>query len=358
MADKKFSELETASEIKNSDFMALSQDTGNGLVSLKATILAIATKILTAINFTSALSTTDKTVIGAINEVAQGGGGGGAGHTILDDDGTALAQEDDLQFKGVYSVDNSTDGVTEVNVYREMTKAEFDLLSDDEKKGFIKTTDEPDIASIVDGVFIDADNVIKSTTTFIGSMSYTATEDCFISFYIVMSSGDGTIRIDNKKVAGFIASSTVGYSASFYVRKGQIITVAGAHTTYSSDYTVYGIQQGSQVVKYNYSTDEQIVGTWIDGKTLYEKTVVSNAQVQLSDSAWTTIPFASGVIPTGVDTMFVANSFNPSDSNLIQDNRTRFIYDSGAIKGATSQIGGQTVYAGLTLTIRYTKSTS
>ena len=66
MADKKISELSTASEIKNSDNIELSQDTGNGLVSLKATILALATKILTNINFTSVLTTTDKTITGAI----------------------------------------------------------------------------------------------------------------------------------------------------------------------------------------------------------------------------------------------------------------------------------------------------
>ena len=75
MADKKISDLTTASEIKNEDNIELSQSTGGGLVSLKATILALATKIVTNINFTSALQTTSKTITGAINEVAQGGGG-------------------------------------------------------------------------------------------------------------------------------------------------------------------------------------------------------------------------------------------------------------------------------------------
>ena len=86
MADKKISELTTASEIKNGDNLELSQDTGNGLVSLKATILAIANKIVSNINFTSALQTTDKTITGAINEIAQGGGGGGASTEIIADD--------------------------------------------------------------------------------------------------------------------------------------------------------------------------------------------------------------------------------------------------------------------------------
>ena len=71
-----------------------------------------------------------------------GGGGGGGGHTIIDDSGTSLEQQPGLQFKGAYSEDNDTDSVTEVNIVRSMTRAEFDLLSDDEKVGIINITDE------------------------------------------------------------------------------------------------------------------------------------------------------------------------------------------------------------------------
>ena len=75
MADIKISELSTAVQINNSDNIELSQDSGGGnLVSLKATILAVATKMLKGINFTSDLQTTSKNVIGAINEVAANGG--------------------------------------------------------------------------------------------------------------------------------------------------------------------------------------------------------------------------------------------------------------------------------------------
>ena len=68
--------------------------------------------------------------------------GGGGGHTILDDSGTSLAQEDDLQFKGTYSHDDSTNGKTVVEVVRSMTKAEFDQLTSAEKTGIINVTDE------------------------------------------------------------------------------------------------------------------------------------------------------------------------------------------------------------------------
>lgn len=104
MADKKISELTTASEIKNDDNLELSQNTGSGLVSLKATILAIANKIVSNINFTSALQTNNKTITGAINEVAQGGGGGGSstldGLNDVDIDDTTLADGQALVYNG------------------------------------------------------------------------------------------------------------------------------------------------------------------------------------------------------------------------------------------------------------------
>lgn len=94
MADKKISEMATASAIDNDDNLELSHSVNGGFTSLKASILAIATKMLTAINFTSALQTTDKTVIGAINEVAQGGGGGGSDveWTQIVQSGTKIAE--------------------------------------------------------------------------------------------------------------------------------------------------------------------------------------------------------------------------------------------------------------------------
>jgi len=66
----------------------------------------------------------------------------GGGHTILDDTGTELSQEDNLQFKGVYSHDDSTNGKTVVEVTRSMTLAQYQALSSDEKKGVIIVTDD------------------------------------------------------------------------------------------------------------------------------------------------------------------------------------------------------------------------
>lgn len=139
MANKKFTDLTQASSINETDIVATSQYSGGIWSSLKATISQIANKIVSGINYNS-LSTTDKTIIGAINEAAQSGGSGG--HTILDDDGTALSQEDNLQFVGVYSEDDSVNDTTKVNIVREMAQAQYELLSADEKKGIIRITDK------------------------------------------------------------------------------------------------------------------------------------------------------------------------------------------------------------------------
>lgn len=72
VTEKAFSDLDTAGQLDNTDIFALSKVSGSGYISAKASLTALATKIATAFNFTSALQTTDKTLTGAINEVAQG----------------------------------------------------------------------------------------------------------------------------------------------------------------------------------------------------------------------------------------------------------------------------------------------
>ncbi len=72
------------------------------------------------------------------------GGGGSGGHTIEDTSGADLPQEDNLQFVGVYTEDDSANNRTKVNIVRQMTKAAMEALSSAEQEGFIDTTDEDD----------------------------------------------------------------------------------------------------------------------------------------------------------------------------------------------------------------------
>ena len=75
MADteRRFSELSVAATLTDNDILALSQtDIGTStLISVRATLIAIATHIAKVAAFTNDLDTTNKTLIGAINELKQ-----------------------------------------------------------------------------------------------------------------------------------------------------------------------------------------------------------------------------------------------------------------------------------------------
>jgi len=330
MADKKISELSTASEIKNGDNLELSQDTGNGLVSLKATILALATKILTNINFTSVLTTTDKTITGAINEIAEGGGGGGAsteiiaddfdatstyavgdyciydgklykcttavstagdwdssdwtetlvmdeveqggggggtgGHTIIDENGTSMTARAGLQFIGGANVSDDSTN----------NKTVVDLAS----------------AGGIDGVFIDTDNVIQSATSIPnGTSTYTATEDCIVAYQLVATASGCNIQIDNCIIDGLLTGSNYNVvSGNAYLKKGQVIKFVQTSSD-AGTYTVYGIQTGTTHSKFQpviYSTEEREIGVWTDGKPLYEITLDKHTSpITVNAQTWT-----------------------------------------------------------------------
>ena len=65
---------------------------------------------------------------------------GSGGHTIKNDSGTSLEQKDNLQFKGIYTQNNGDN--TEVDVVRQLTKAQIDALTGEAAKGFMEATDE------------------------------------------------------------------------------------------------------------------------------------------------------------------------------------------------------------------------
>ena len=372
MADKKISELTTASEIKNGDNLELSQDTGSGLVSLKATILAIANKILNGINFTSDLQTTEKTVIGAINEVAQGGGGGGSstldglndvdiddttladgqalvyngieekwvngqggggtgGHTIIDENGNSMTARAGLQFVGANVEDDATNNRTIV-----------DLAS----------------AGGIDGVFIDTDNVIQSATAIPnGTTTYTATEDCVVTYQLVATESGCNIQINDNIVDGLLTGSNYNVvSGNAYLKKGQIIKFVQTSTD-AGTYTVYGIQTGTTHSKFQpviYSLEEREIGVWTDGKPLYEKTVnFGSIPNNTSKNVAHNISNLDKVVSfDGV--MFSSDSFETVPSG--ENSNFRLLVNDTNVRITTSANWND--WSDSYITIRYTKKTN
>ena len=263
--DKKISELDQALQINNDAVFPISQDNGGTDTTYKVSITQISAEVGEDQTF-STLDTTEKTLVGAINEIAQGGGGGGSstlaglndvdiddqtlsdgqvlkydsvedkwinddegagGHTIVSDDGTNLAQRAKLQFKGAYSEDNSVDDTTEVNVVRNMTRAQFNQLSADEKTGLINISDESLSAAelpITSGSatntkdYIDSGLSGKADISNIPSVKY---EEINVA---LDNSGEGTLFTTNKYVVGIKDIP----SDSLYV--GYIVYFAGTLT--------------------------------------------------------------------------------------------------------------------------------
>lgn len=71
MADIKISEMTTAATLNGAEVSVLSQSQSGQLVSVKATLQAIANWFAVNAEYTSALNTTDKRICGAINELKQ-----------------------------------------------------------------------------------------------------------------------------------------------------------------------------------------------------------------------------------------------------------------------------------------------
>lgn len=95
-----------------------------------------------------------------------------SGHTILDNSGTALPAEPNLQLKGVYTHDDSTNETTVAEVTRVMTSADYNLLSEEEKQGVIVITDENP-----DPVYTDVIGTLTAgqTTITLGNTAITPT---------------------------------------------------------------------------------------------------------------------------------------------------------------------------------------
>lgn len=300
-----------------------------------------------------------------INIGGGAGGSSGGGHTILDNSGTSLTQRTELQFKGAYSEDNSTDEVTEVNVIRSMTKAEFEQLSASEKQGIINVTDESG----------SADRNYSETTLWSGSETPSAS-GTQITLSDNISNYDEIVFVMNTDFVGsnsfLVSELTIGetyiatiyapnhYGAYWSYDSDTTVTIKSQSSTNLKTYTkVVGIKYGNGTQTFhNYSTAEQVVGTWIDGSTVYEKTVsLGNLPNDSTLNVAHDISNLGKVISvTGVaqrETNFIAVFFPYATTNRVD---TIFVTISQTNVNITTY-SDRSAFTGY-VTIQYTKSTS
>lgn len=353
-------------------------------------------------------------------QTGSGGGGTGGGHIFLDNEGTAMPQRAKAKFEGAYSTDNSTDDITNVAVMRTMSGIEFSQLSEAEKQGIIYVDDEttgtddkfqPVIYSTEEreiGVWIDGKPLYQKTYVFgindlvngtissslidgqfiIDQLSYDMLEmvDAFFtniggqnsvkSNPVNYANGDTYVRANiqyESNVQKYIIYFKLTYSvANLYNDKDYLKFYFKIRYTKTTDTAGSGqwTPQGVPVV--HYSTDEKVIGTWIDGKTLYEKTIsfttgnegdyntyltdienpdtmfidFSHSYYKTSNTAYLQVlPYVNiaGNLPTGM------TAFNSTITMLLgkQDNKLRIDYRVGS-----NAVAGKTVY----VTVQYTKS--
>ena len=237
------------------------------------------------------------------------GGGGSGGHTIVDGEGVSLEQRTNLQFNGTYSEDNATDDTTEINVVREMTKAEFDELTEDEKTGLINITDvtanaddkfqpiiysgeEREVGVWINGKPLYQKTLTCTTDTNIGPDAWTTMpwdeEPENIDMLVTGQGHQGDVPSSyaTPRVAytgGHLKMAAL-YSSTFSA--GKRFTVWYTKTT---DTAGSGTWTPQGVPAVHYSTDEHVVGTWTDGSTLYEKTFFLSQRTPITNDYTTYI---------------------------------------------------------------------
>lgn len=267
---------------------------------------------------------------------AIGGGGGSGGHTIVNPSGTDMPAEGKLQFTGGVTVtDDSVNGKTVVDI----------------SGG----------GGNVYGAFIDTNRLLVSKTTFRGSMSYTATEDCFVVFYIVPTLNDTTrIKIDGNDVSDWWRGTLITDTALIPVKKGQVLSVTNANTSYDSSYFVYGTTQGTNGIftPIIYSDTERVVGVWRDNKPLYQKTVYAG-----SLNAGSGVSLAHGIANIDTIANYEGIGFNTVESrwNTLPRVDDDVTYQRGLAVGSSNIViwgaGNTQAMNNVSVTIWYTKTT-
>jgi hypothetical protein len=208
------------------------------------------------------------------------------------------------------------------------------------------------------GVFIDTDTVIVDKTTFTSSLSYTASQDCYIRLYLVTQQGQViNILIDGEDAGLVYFAGTMGMPVFYYLKKGQTIAISNANSSTSSSYIVYGVQQGSTVSiqPVIYSETEREIGVWTDGKPLYQKTWVLDSPLSCATNTWVDTPIPN----TGMQRIVKGFANDDYDNGGVNQSNA-FMYLSFAVNAPTyvRVLNARNATITIThITLQYTKTT-
>ncbi len=279
------------------------------------------------------------------------GGGGGGGDVM------------DVEVNGV-SVLDPDDKIAKITSYEEVTLAEYEAIpaGDRETNGiayFIKDLNNENVQGYPPLIYSDEEREVGVWRD--GKPLYQRTFDLGSDINISNSSWQTSVfsisDLEKIIVIHGVNSSGTAYPLNAYhtgdnvnllaCRDGNPANVRWITAQYikTTDTAGSGIWNGQGGIAHHYSTNETVVGTWIDGKTLYEKTWDFGQDVTVG--AWTSV---TDVASYNIDVL--VNSISVQNSKAIS--QIEYWVDGTTLKG-NSLRGGADDYVRY-LTLQYTKT--
>ena len=305
-------------------------------------------------------ATTDLTKLqvgDGIYSIPQGGGGASSADEVSFDDTNVAFEADDAQ----EAFENITKSLT-WSEYQQLSSAEKNngtiyLITDVNGDGqsfqpVCYSEQEREIGVWIDGKPV-YEKTLKIAPVALSNGSTIAHNisnlDIIVGSFMVMhrSNGEYTLPYTStyKNTSLFIVTSTalVFTSTDTWGASDYINLYVTLRYTKSTDTAGSGTWTPQGVPAVHYSTDEKVVGTWIDGSTIYEKTFNLQSEISINTSNWTSLGVSLSGVSVPISTE--ARSSRAINSSVVVD-----VFDSPMTAKGLDKIKS--------LTIRYTKSSS
>ena len=109
---------------------------------------------------------------------------------------------------------------------------------------------------------------------------------------------------------------------------------------------------GGSGSSHNYSTTEQVIGTWIDGKPVYEQVIVFQSQITLNQNSW----YSTSILSSGFDSIIdcVSLELKSNSQSAISIRMVEADISTTNLKLMTTRNGDDYIDA---IILRYTKTT-
>ena len=283
---------------------------------------------------------------------------------------------DDVKVNGASVVDQNK--VAQIKGYKEITQSEYDLLpSSKESDGILYCIkDSGDVMGNVFSPIIYSTEEREIGVWIDGKPLYQKTIDCGYlpnttekTVSHLIQNIDKIINVDSIQIwpnnlyasANYNDASNSNYETMVLVNltNVRLVTKANSSEKYcyvTVQYTKTTDTPGSGkwgtggVPAKHYSTNEQVVGTWIDGKPLYEKTWdFSSSPKTLTQNAWT----RTGISNTGIASVIDVFAVNDVGDGFRMLAASKGSYDDIEILNSLTSRSISAVY----ITLQYIKTT-